>query len=260
MDVDRARATGRASSEKASIRSTSRRTRSVSSTISWASGASSALAPGLQQLGRAADAGQRVLDLVRQHAAEAHDRAQAGRLRRRRARRPGPRFTVRVSSTEPSPSGRGRAVGLERRQAEEADLHAALADPGVLLDARGSSSETSAEPGGRAALNRPRASRPSPWPNSASAASLTATSAPSASTTMAGSGLRSKAAAFSAQDVDAQRLRQVRRSCGEPAAAVGPERGQAALDLGGRPPAGRARPRASRRRLGASAGQGACST
>ena len=54
-------------SEKASIRSTSLTMRSVSSQISRVSARSSSPTAALEQLRGAADAGQRVLDLVRQH-------------------------------------------------------------------------------------------------------------------------------------------------------------------------------------------------
>ena len=68
------RSTGR-SSENTSMRSTSFTMRSVSSQISWVSARSSSAAECLQQLRRAADAGQRVLDLVRQHGGERDHRA-----------------------------------------------------------------------------------------------------------------------------------------------------------------------------------------
>jgi len=133
------------------MRSTSRRTRSVSSTISWASGASSALAPDLSSWAAPRIAGQRVLDFVRQHAAEADDGAQARGLVLHaaldaQAMLDGERQQYRAVAQ------RGRCpVGFEGRQAEEADVHAAFPDAGIFLDRAVQPAETNAEPGGSAA-------------------------------------------------------------------------------------------------------------
>ena len=74
------RSTGR-SSENTSMRSTSETMRSVSSLISRVSARSSSPTDGFQQLRRAADAGERVLDLVRQHGGKAGDRARRAAMR-----------------------------------------------------------------------------------------------------------------------------------------------------------------------------------
>ena len=87
---------------------------------------SSALTPRLQKLGRAADAGERILDLVRQHLAEAHHRVQAGGIgvavdaEGRRAHAQGHEQAV-------VDEGRRGDVGDEGRKAEYRDLDAALA-------------------------------------------------------------------------------------------------------------------------------------
>ena len=66
------------SSPNTSMRSTRLRMRSVSVQMSWASARSSSLRPGSMSWRGAADARQRVLDLVRQHRGEARDRARRG--------------------------------------------------------------------------------------------------------------------------------------------------------------------------------------
>ena len=115
------------------------------------------LGAGLQQLGRAADAGQRVLDLVRQHAAQADDRAQAaGRLGPAALDAQAGRDACRVSSTAPSPSGAAAPSASNGGRPKRLISHAALADLAAPPRRRGRAAETSAEPGGRAALNRPR--------------------------------------------------------------------------------------------------------
>ena len=96
----------RASSENASIRSTSRRTRSVSSTDQLGR----AVVLGrrrLQQLGRAADAGQRVLDLVGQHPAMAEAPRAAPRELSWRFIICAVELSCRVSTTAPGISGSG---------------------------------------------------------------------------------------------------------------------------------------------------------
>jgi hypothetical protein len=93
--------------------------------ISWASGTSAACAP----LFSSWAAPQRVLDLVRQHPPQPHDRAQAV-ARSVDAQRPA--LDVQAQQHRPVPQRRGRAIGLEGRMAEEGDLHAALAHRAVL--------------------------------------------------------------------------------------------------------------------------------
>ena len=187
---------GRASSENASIRSTSRRTRSVSSTISWASGASSALAPDFRSWAAPRmPASGFLISCASMRPRPTRERRPAASWALRSL--PRPFLTDRVSSTEPSP--RGAAAPSASKGGRPNRL---MCTPRSRTRASSSiarfSSDTRADPGGSAARKRPRARSPSPWPNSDSAASFTATSAPSASTTRAGSGLSSKAAAFKA--------------------------------------------------------------
>ena len=92
------------------------------------------LGAGFQQLRGAADPGERVLDLMGQHAPEADDGTQtAGRL------------GVATLDAQPGLHGQGQqhravaqgrrgAVGLEGREAEKTDLHAAFANLGLFLD------------------------------------------------------------------------------------------------------------------------------
>jgi hypothetical protein len=91
------------------------------------------LGPGFQELGGAPDAGQRVLDLVGQHVAQADDGPQA-RLFGARALT-AQRAALDVEGQQDrAVAERGRGpVRLEGRMAEEADLHAALPDADALL-------------------------------------------------------------------------------------------------------------------------------
>jgi hypothetical protein len=93
-----------------------------------------ALGAGLQELCSAADAGQRVLDLVRPHPAQAHDGAQPAGDLGAGAFGAQPALHRKRQHHRAVAQRRGRPVRLERRQAEEGDLHAALAHPRPLRD------------------------------------------------------------------------------------------------------------------------------
>ena len=91
------------------------------------------LGTAFEQLCRAADACQRVLDFMRQHAPQSHQRPQA----RDFLSAPLTAHTVpdaEVQQHRPVPQRDRSAIGLERWQAKQADVNAALPDPGVFLD------------------------------------------------------------------------------------------------------------------------------
>ena len=91
------------------------------------------LGAGLQKLGGAANAGQRVLDLVRQHASKAHDRAQAARDLRAGPLGAQAGLHGECQQHRAVAQRRGGPVRLERRQAEEADLDSPFTDPRAFL-------------------------------------------------------------------------------------------------------------------------------
>ena len=167
------------------MRSTSRRMRSVSSTISWARGMSAALMPDLSSWAAPRMPARGFLISCGQHPAEAlrptgrrPDRRPAPTCRTQAAR------TLRVNRMAPAPSGVADASATNGGWPNRLTVQSAFANhalPG-LRRAPADQIHEAANAGGRAACaKRPRASsRPRPWPNRASAATLAATSAPSA--------------------------------------------------------------------------------
>ena len=91
---------------------------------------------GLQQLGGAADPGQRVLDLMGQHTAQADDRAQPGRI--------GPPLCAKAPASHMQGHQNGvvaqrrrGAVSLEGRMSEQGDLDRVFANPDTLVERAG---------------------------------------------------------------------------------------------------------------------------
>ena len=195
--------TGEASSARASIRSTRRRMRSVSSTINWASGASRAPRPDLSNWAapRMPARGFLISWASIRPSPSTDCRPSAARSAAGEAAR-----TLRVSRMALPPNGVAEPSATKGGRPNTSTVNARSRTTPVSSEQRPSKA-TSGEAGGRAVCKGPRDKRASPWPNRLSAASLAARRAPSASRMRAGSGPYSKARSLCASRRGAARAK-----------------------------------------------------